>query len=107
MVYLAVMIGVLVVALILSPFWVGPGGRLAAAASVSSPERLESMKSAILKRYLEDENAYKVAALSKRAWEKRRSFLVNRYVDVARRLDFVAATERGEDPQTRQQEGNG
>lgn len=89
MVYLAVLIGLLVISAVIMPFFAGPGGLLQAGASVNSPERLRAMKDAVLKRFLEDEESFKKGDLSKLAWERRKAFLSHRYVDAARRLDFL------------------
>lgn len=89
MIYGAVVIGVLLIAVLLAPFFSGQGGLLAIGATINSPERLESLKTALLQRYLEDEAAHAAGHLSKIAWEKRKAFLTNRYVDASRRLDFL------------------
>lgn len=85
-------IGLLLIALLLSPFWQGNGGSLQAGASISSPEQLMAMKAALLKRYVTEEAAHGRGELSALAWGKRRDFLMNRYIDVARRLDFLQHT---------------
>lgn len=92
MIYIAVLVGVIVVALLLLPFWSGSGGLLAASGSIRSPEVLVSLKEVIVRRYLEDERAHQNGTLGKLAWEKRRTFLINRYIDAARRLDFLEYT---------------
>lgn len=74
---------------ILLPFFVGKGGQLQAAASINSPEKLEAIKNSILKRYLEDEKAFDEKRLPKLAWEQRKSYLSNRYIDAARRHDYL------------------
>lgn len=89
MIYLAVVVGVVLISLLLAPFFVGPGGLLAAGSSVVEPDKLEAMKKALLKRYLEDEAAHKSGTLSNLAWDKRKEFLVHRYVDTSRRLDYL------------------
>ena len=85
----ATVVSLLTLAAVLSPFFIGKGGQLAAAASVNSPERLEAIKRTILERYIEDEKAYEEKRLSRLAWEQRRLYLSNRYIDTARRLDFI------------------
>jgi hypothetical protein len=96
MIYIAVVIGVIVITIILSPFFVGAGGLLAAGASINSPSRLEAIKAAVLKRYVEDEAAFQAGDLSRLAWDKRRAFLVNRYVDTVRRLDYLKVVAQEE-----------
>lgn len=94
MILIAAAIGVLLVLTLLAPFFVGAGGTLQVASSVNSPDKLESLKEAILKRYVEDEISFSQGNLSRLAWDKRRSFLVNRYIDTARRLDFVTGAQK-------------
>ena len=89
MLIFAGLLSVCVMALVLSPFVLGPGGHLATAASVNSPERLEAIKNAILERYLEDERAFQEKRITKIAWDQRKAYLTNRYIDAARRLDFI------------------
>lgn len=86
---LAGVIGLLLIGILLSPFWLGEGGALQAGASINSPEHLMAMKTALLKRYVAEEAAHAKGDLSALAWSKRRDFLTNRYIDVARRLDFL------------------
>ena len=76
-------------AAILTPFFYGDGGSLAESSSINSPGHLEKLKDAILGRYVEDERAFKAGSLTAYTWEKRRRFLVNRYIDTARRLDYL------------------
>lgn len=88
-VYIAVAIGVALIVVVLAPFFVGAGGLLAAGASINSPEKLRAMKAAILHRFLADEEAHKSGSMSNLAWNRRKAFLINRYVDCARRSDFL------------------
>lgn len=90
---LCVILALILIFAVVTPFFWGPGGLLQAASSEVSRERLLAMKQALLKRYAEDEQAFDKKLLSKRIWEQRRQFLANRYVDTARRLDYVDATE--------------
>ena len=85
----AIGLSVLALLVILSPFVFAKDGRLQAAASVNSPERLESVKRSILKRYLEDEKAFHEKRIIKIAWDQRKAYLTNRYIDAARRLDYL------------------
>lgn len=94
----SVVISLILVFAVVTPFFWGQGGALQAASSENSRERLLAMKQAILKRYAEDEQAFEKKVLSKRIWEQRRQFLANRYVDAARRLDYVMADEEKGQP---------
>ena len=88
---LSLITAVIAVVAILLPFFVGPGGSLQVSASINSIEILEASKAAILERFIQDEQAYENKTISKLAWEQRRTYLVNRYIDAARRLDFLTA----------------
>jgi flagellar basal body-associated protein FliL len=91
-IYLAVVIGILLISVVLAPFWFGAGGLLQASAQVNSKETLVALKDALIKRYVEEEKAFKAGNLSQLAWNKRKVFLTHRYVDAARRLDFLEHT---------------
>lgn len=75
--------------IVLLPFFVGKGGQLQAASSINSLDKLEAIKTSILKRYLEDERAFEEKRLTKLAWDQRKSYLSNRYIDAARRHDYL------------------
>lgn len=92
MIYLAVVVGILLLSVVLGPFWIGQGGLLQASAQINSKDTLAGLKEALLKRYLEDEKAFKDGNLSALAWTKRKAFLTNRYVDATRRLDYLEHT---------------
>lgn len=62
---------------------------LAASAAINDVEKLTALKDEILNRYLTDEQTRQAKQLSARAWHRRRTFLVNRYLDVCRRLDYL------------------
>ena len=89
MIYLAGLISIITVMILFLPFFVGTGGSLQAASAVDSVDSLESMKKAILERYLEDEKAFHTKLISKITWQQRRAYLVNRYVDTVRRIDYL------------------
>ncbi len=89
MILFAVCLSAIAAIIILSPFWIGRGGHLAAAASINSLDRLEAVKESILKRFIEDERAFLEKRISKMAWDQRRQYLSNRYIDAARRLDYL------------------
>lgn len=88
------LIGVALLLALMAPFFLGPGGLLAHASRIDSSERLLAIREALLKRYLDDEAAFKGGDLSPTAWRKRQEFLVHRYVDVARRLDFLQGADQ-------------
>ncbi len=80
----------LAIAATLVPFFMGRGGLLAAAGTVNDPKRLAAMKEAIVVRYVKEEASFERGDLSRREWERRSAWLRHRYLDVARRLDFLA-----------------
>ena len=89
MIVLCLGITVVVCLIILCPFFIGKGGRLQAAASVNSKDLLKSEKEALIKRFVEDEALYLEKKMMAHNWQKRRQYLVNRYIDAAKRLDFL------------------
>ncbi len=97
---LAVLAGIITLMVIMLPFFVGRGGRLAAASSINSPGELVQIRQAILKRYLEDEQAFHNKIINRLMWDQRRAYLTNRYIDTVRRLDYLRHQESA--PQTPQ-----
>ena len=93
MIYLTVLIGIVLVCVLTAPFFVGAGGLLQASASINSKEKLAALKEAVAQRFIEDEKAFKDGQLSSLAWEKRKAFLTNRYIDASRRLDFLSGVK--------------
>jgi hypothetical protein len=89
MIIFAVVVSIVAVLFVLLPLLFGQGGQLASASSLNSPERLKAVKRALLMRYIEDEKAYESKAIPKLVWDQRKQFLVNRYIDAARRLDYI------------------
>ena len=89
MIYFAAILSIITVVILFLPFFTGSGGSLQAASAVDSIDSLEAMKSAILERYLDDEKAYTTKQISKITWQQRRAYLVNRYVDTVRRIDYL------------------
>ena len=89
MILVASGIAVLVVGLVLSPFWLGRGGRLLESGSVNSPEKLERIRAALVSRWLDDEHAFQVGSITKREWEIRQAWLTNRFIDASRRLEYL------------------
>lgn len=74
---------------VVAPFFTGRGGFLAAAGTIDDPARLEAMKNAIVARIVKEEAAHASGDLSAREWARREAYLRHRYIDVARRLDFL------------------
>lgn len=93
---MAVFISILVVCVVLSPFWIGAGGVLAAASAEESPEKLRFLKEQLLKQYLKDERAATQGHITAREWGTRKQFLINRFIDAARRLDYIQAYQSSE-----------
>lgn len=89
MIVIAVIIALLLLAVVMSPFFVKESRVLSHGSSINSPETLRSLKDQLVRRLVEEEEAHRSGSLSDGAWNKRRQFLVNRYIDAARRLDFL------------------
>ncbi|SME97616.1 hypothetical protein [Pseudobacteriovorax antillogorgiicola] len=86
---LAIIVVVILVAFLILPFFIARGQRLQDASSVNSIEKLEAIKQSLLKRYLEDEEAHRKKLISEGVWQSRKRFLTTRYIDAARRLDYL------------------
>lgn len=82
-----------VLGIVLLPFFVGKGGRLASASTINDPDKLGGLKKAILNRTLEEEKAFENGDLSEGLWSQRKKLLRNRYIDVSKRLDFLKGSE--------------
>lgn len=94
---LAVPTALLVLILVLAPFFLRGPTRLQHGSALKSREELLRMKEAILRRYMADEKAARDAGqLGRLTWPQRRLFLVNRYIDTVRRLDFIDGQEAAE-----------
>ncbi len=75
------------------PFVWGKGGHLASASALRTPESLRLAKDTIVKRFVKDEQAFARKELSAREWRARKNYLVHRYLDVARRLDYLTSEQ--------------
>lgn len=84
----SVLILVVLVA-VLGPFFSGTGGLLQDASVSDGLDELELRRSALLKRWLKDEAAFKSGDITKTEWSQRRSYLTARYVDVSRRIAWL------------------
>lgn len=91
MVLIMTVVALALLVLVTLPFFLGGETQLVACAAINDHRRLNAWREEIIKRYLADEDAWRRGLLSAGAWRKRRIFLTNRYVDVCRRLDYLAA----------------
>lgn len=89
MLAIGVIFSIVLLVVVLLPFSLGGEEQLLSAALTDSTERLHAEKKAILNRYLEDESAFERKVINKIMWQQRRQYLVNRYIDAARRLDYL------------------
>lgn len=94
MIIIAVAIGLFVLLLVMTPFFARESQVLSHGASINDPAVLNALKDQLVRRYVEEEAAHRSGSLSDAAWRKRQQFLVNRYVDAARRLDFLEKISR-------------
>lgn len=89
----ALLASVIAVLLVLMPFFMGKGGVLAAASAVNDEVSLAEAKQKLAKRWAKDEEAFQKGDISQREWEMRRELLTNRFLDIARRLDFLRGSK--------------
>jgi len=85
----AILIGLGLLVGLISPFVFGEGGPLQAGSTIQDPGTLISQKKAVLKRYIADEKAQEEGLISKTEWNRKKQFLINRYIDASRRIDFL------------------
>lgn len=93
---LCLAISVVTIAVVAIPLWFFPAEKLEAGATENSAEKLERVKKAILRRYIEEEDLHAGSGVAAVVWEQRKSFLINRYLDAARRLDYLAYVDQAE-----------
>ena len=90
------MIGLALTVFIMSPFWLGEGGLLARSSSLTDPDKILKIKQIIVERYLHEEKASKQGHITTSEWEKRKQYLLNRYIDLARRYDYLSYIKAAE-----------
>ncbi len=78
---------------VLSPFFVGRSGLLETASVINDVGLLKQMKEEILVAFIKDEADFNGKHISKREWAQRQKFLCNRYIDIVRRLDYLAFSQ--------------
>ena len=83
-------IALLVLLLLLYPFFFTREKRLVSCYSINDPQVLQQMREQVLRQYLRDEQSWQQGHISAKAWQKRQAFLRNRYLDVCRRYDYLA-----------------
>ena len=87
---LCLLTSILVVIFILSPFVLGRDeSPLVPSSLLVDQASMLKVKEDILNKYLLNDQLYKDEKLYKREWEQRQQFLINRYIDIARRLDVL------------------
>ena len=91
MVVIMTVIALALLALVVLPFFLGGETQLVSCAAINDYSKLNAWREEIITRYLADEEAWRRGLIGAGAWRKRRIFLTNRYVDVCRRLDYLAA----------------
>lgn len=73
----------------MSPFWLGEGGLLARSSSLTDLDKILRTKQIIIDRFLHEETASKQGHITAGEWEKRKQYLLNRYIDLSRRYDYL------------------
>ena len=85
----AIIVSVVCFCLLIYPFFAYGKEKLNAVLSYDNLEQLKEMQQKLLTRYIMDEKAHAAGDLTASAWKSRRAFLVARYVDAGRRIDFL------------------
>ena len=81
---------VLLVAIIF-PLFFTKNELLAEASGDMSLENVQKLKTALLKKYLEEEALFKAKELNALVWKQRQQYYINRYIDASRREDYLNA----------------
>jgi len=84
---------IIAVVTIIWPFFRGQGGVLAAASAVDDEGALLEAKIKLAKRWAKDEAAHASGEITDREWDIRKELLTNRFLDHARRLDFLRGSK--------------
>lgn len=90
MVVVACLLALALLIFVFSPFWLGQGGQLLPSGALNEPQKIKKLQVLILKRYLVDEEAFHKGFITAQAWKQRQLFLSNRYLDLARRHDYLS-----------------
>lgn len=94
MIWLAVLLSLVFFIILMMPFFYGSSEPLVSSSAINSPSSLELIKANIVDRYIKDEEAFKNHEMSATEWQKRKTYLLHRYMDAARRLDFLHGLEK-------------
>lgn len=89
MILIAAILSCCCLIVILWPFFDSKGGVLSEGFFETSADIVEKKMALIVARYVQDEQDFKDHKLSNFEWKSRQSFLMNRYVDLARRYEFI------------------
>ncbi len=92
----SILVALIVLTLIISPFFLGEGGLLQAAAADNNLQRLQVMQERLIERYVLDAKAAAHGEIAKVSWSQRRRFLISRYVDITRRIDYLSKLEKAD-----------
>ena len=86
---ICVLISIVVMVIVLAPFFVGKGGRLAPASSINDVTQLQTIQKNIIQRFISEEKSFGEGSINEATWKRRREFLESKYIDVTRRIDFL------------------
>lgn len=88
-----VIIAVVLVVLCLGIIWIsfasGSKSPLASASAVNSVDVLVLTKASILDQWAQEQTMFTSGSITGREWKQRQSYLESRYIDVARRIDYL------------------
>jgi hypothetical protein len=85
------LIALSLVGAVLAPLWLCDEGVLLPSTIADNPMRLMEMAQKILADYLADEAAFRHGRITARQWQQRQNYLVNRYIDLRRRQDYLSS----------------
>lgn len=89
----AACLAVVIVLILFYPFFFGPGSRLEYGSTTNSVEVLRTLKREAIETFLIEEDAFNQGQLSPQAWLGRQKFLMGRFIDASRRLDYISSRD--------------
>ncbi len=88
-IFCSILTMLLIFMLVLLPFLVGRGGQLSKTSLIYDVEECSALKKRILEQFVKEEKSFQEGSITSFEWAKRQTFLRGRYLDIARRIDFL------------------
>jgi hypothetical protein len=99
LILLAVLLSFAAVVAVLAPFWLTENAQLDMSSTITDLQQGLQMRQAIIATYVREEVQQQSGQLLRWEWDKRRDFLQNRYLDIARRIEYLQWQQRQKEQQ--------